>query len=108
MRQLTSSSSQEQVDGSQIGLHHLHLEELSPREDGVSETGLLVRYAAVQQMVERVRRDGRSIRRHLVHEGEGGLQVPAAPEGLDHVVVRHLGQDQILRHEALSQHLRAL
>ena len=71
----TSSRPQQQVDGCQVGLDHLHLEELPPREDGVSEAGLPVRYAAVQQMVEGVRRDGRAARRHLVDDREGGLLV---------------------------------
>ena len=108
LSETTSSRPQQQVEGRQIGLDHLHLEELPPREDGVPEARLLVRYAAVQQVVEGVRRDGRPARRHLVHDGEGGLQIPAAPEGLDHVVVRHLRQDQVLRQEALSQHLGVL
>ena len=82
VRQPTSSRPQEQVDGRQVGLDPLYLEELPPGEDGVPEARLLVRDASVQQMVEGVRRDGRAVRRHLVDDGEGRLQVAAAPERL--------------------------
>ena len=100
---ITSGCPEKQIDSRQVRPDPLRLEQLPPCQNGVPEAGILVRYAAVQQMIEGVGCYRYAVPLHLVDKGEGRLEVSAAAKGLYHVVVRHLGQNKILLDKALSQ-----